>query len=183
MGITRNRNPESQPELDRKAEGAARKVRRMAEISSSDQHNESERIATDSEIFEAHAELERPEHYKGHPLPQHPNQGVQSWRVAHVTLEARCAGFEVVDTVIVACETLSLHPPVTPKTGASGTSAMNIAPARIVALGVECGTIRSLGWMPDLTHLLFKDAMTGEQKEFCVKLDSLAGSAASFIVR
>jgi hypothetical protein len=60
-------------------------------------------------------------------------------------------------------------------------SATNVAPARIVALGVECATIRLLGWIPNLTHLLFKDAKTGERKEFCVKLDSSAGSTASFI--
>jgi hypothetical protein len=71
----------------------------MAEINSGDQHTEIKKIATNSEIFEAHAELERPEHYKGHPLPQNdPNPGVQSWRVADITLEARCAGSAVADT-------------------------------------------------------------------------------------
>jgi hypothetical protein len=60
---------------------------------------------------------------------------------------------------------------------------MNVAPARIVALGIECATIRLFGWIQNLTHLLFKDAKTGEQEELCVKLDSPAGSTASFIVR
>jgi len=61
--------PESQPELDRKAESAAQKVRRAAEVQSCDPQSDGGKIDTDVEVFEAHAELERPEHYKGHPLP------------------------------------------------------------------------------------------------------------------
>jgi hypothetical protein len=45
---------------------------------------------------------------------------------------------------------------------------MNVAHARIVALGVECATIGLLGWTPNLTHSLFNDAKNGMQKEvFC----------------
>jgi hypothetical protein len=57
--------------------------------------------------------------------------------------------------------------PITPKTSAS-TFAMNVADARIVALGVKCATIGLLGWIPNLTHSLFNDAKNGMQKEvFC----------------
>jgi hypothetical protein len=180
--------PESQSELDRKAEGAAQKVRHAAEINSCDPRSEGEKIDTDVEVFEAHAELERPEHYKGHPLPQgrsglDTTSPTQSWYVLSVILETRNPGAHVANTAVIPCDSVSLRLANRLGTNSSRTSTLDLAPARIIAAGVECAAIRVLRWMPNLTHLLFEDTRTGEKMEFCVKLGNLTGSTAGFIVR
>jgi hypothetical protein len=69
MGTQVNAKRGSPNEGDRKAEEAAAKVRHTAEQHDGGKSTEQEKTETDSATVEAHAELERPEHYKGHPRP------------------------------------------------------------------------------------------------------------------
>jgi hypothetical protein len=57
----------SSGESDPKAEHAARKVRRTAEIRDAGPLSEKAKDEVNVNEFEAHAELERPKHYKGQP--------------------------------------------------------------------------------------------------------------------
>jgi hypothetical protein len=57
----------SSGEPDPKAEHAARKVRRTAEIRDGDRLSGKEKDEVNTNDFEAHAELERSKHYKGQP--------------------------------------------------------------------------------------------------------------------
>jgi hypothetical protein len=54
-------------ETDRRAESAANKVRRTAEIRDHDKLSGIEKDEIASKDFEAHRELERAKHYKGRP--------------------------------------------------------------------------------------------------------------------
>jgi hypothetical protein len=57
----------NESKIDRKADNAASKVRRTAEIRDHKKLNADEKNETASNDFEAHGELERAKHYKGRP--------------------------------------------------------------------------------------------------------------------
>ena len=61
--------PGSEPRMQRdgQAEDAANKVRRSAEIQGKDKPTETEKHEAAKAEVEAHAELERKEHNRGHP--------------------------------------------------------------------------------------------------------------------
>jgi hypothetical protein len=62
-----NPAPQSRHRQDRDADRAAAKVRHTAERQADDEAPEQEKNQTATDTFEAHAELERPKHYRGRP--------------------------------------------------------------------------------------------------------------------
>ena len=67
MTVPANIDSEPRAPTDRKAEDAAKKVRRSAEIHAKAEPTEAEKKEAISREFEAHAELERKKHYRGNP--------------------------------------------------------------------------------------------------------------------
>ena len=104
------------------------------------------------------------------------------WYVTEIRLEARYCGHDP-DTITVPARSILKFPaPVhSVQTGADGTAQPSVGAASLRVEGIDLKNLETITWAP--SHLSFQDSITGEKKEFPVRLiDTQAPDTAKFLI-
>jgi hypothetical protein len=104
------------------------------------------------------------------------------WTVTEIKLEAHYIGHDP-DRLTVPCQSISLREARYTKTVAAdgGVQRSEVEPESLLASGIDLKALQTITWKPNL--LLFKDSVTGEQKEFPITfVDTCETDIAKFIV-